>query len=133
MDHRTYRRLVKPTEFAEQRAKALRKNLSPPEVLLWSALRDDRIDGLTFRPQHAIGNYIADFYCRRARMVIEIDGNSSHHGEQLHHDRDRDQWMKSCGIHVLRVQARDVYENLAGVVQTIRTIAAQRISEIHDG
>ncbi|MFG0246076.1 MAG: endonuclease domain-containing protein [Phycisphaerales bacterium JB052] len=131
MDHRTYRRLVKPTKLAEQRARRLRKNLSPPEVRLWCVLRDDQIDGLTFRPQHAIGNYIADFYCRRARMVIEIDGQSSHRDKQLQHDKARDHWMKSCGIYVLRVQARDVFQNLHGVIQTIRAIAAQRITEIH--
>ncbi len=129
MDHRTYRARTKPTDQAKLRASALRDEITPPEKLLWSVLRNNQIDGLSFRSQHATGPYIADFYCRDARLVIEIDGKT-HHGEQLEHDHHRDQWMQSSGIHVLRVQAREVFAELEAVVRTIHSIAIQRAEDI---
>ncbi len=108
IDQRTYRTRTKPTEQAKIRAKALRDEMTAPEKLLWSALRNNQVSGLSFRSQHPIGVYIADFYCPKARLVVEVDG-SVHHGDQLAHDHKRDQWMQSCGIHILRVQARAVF------------------------
>ena len=129
IDHATYRQLTKPTTLARQRAKALRDILSPPEQLLWAYLRNNQVAGLPFRSQHPLGPYIADFYCREARFVIEIDGKT-HQAEQLAHDKARDEWMQSCGIHVLRIQARDVFAELNAVVQTIHGIARKRVEEI---
>ena len=129
IDHATYRQLTKPTYLARQRAKALRDNLSPPEQLLWSYLRNNQIANLPFRSQHPLGPYIADFYCREARLVIEIDGKT-HQADQLTHDYTRDEWMQSRGIRVLRVQAKEVFAELEAVVRTIRGIAVERAEEI---
>ena len=131
MNHRTYRSHTKPTEQAKLRAKALRDEMTPPEKLLWSVLRDNQLSGLSFRSQHAIGPYIADFYCRNARLVIEVDG-STHSGDQLAHDHKRNLWMQSCGIKIMRVQARSVFSELDAVVRTIQTIAKDRIKEVKD-
>ena len=61
--------------------------------------------------------------------MIEIDGKS-HQADQLTHDRMRDEWMQSCDIHVLRIQAHEVFAELNAVVQTIRNIALKRTQEI---
>lgn len=131
IDHATYRQLTKPTYLARQRAKALRDNLSPPEQLLWSYLRNNQIADLQFRSQHPLGSYIADFYCRDARLVIEIDGKT-HQAEQLNHDNARDIWMQSCGILVLRIPARDVFSELNAVVRTIRSVALKQAQNIRE-
>ena len=129
IDHATYRQLTKPTSLAKQRAKLLRANLSPPEQLLWSYLRNNQIAALSFRSQHPLGPYIADFYCRDARLIIEIDGKT-HQADQLTHDNTRDEWMQSRGIRVLRVQAKEVFAELDAVVRTIRGIALVRVEKI---
>ena len=131
LDHHAYRTLTKPTMLAKQRAKSLRDNLSPPEQLLWSTLRNNQIAQLPFRAQHPLGPYIADFYCRDARLVIEIDGKT-HQADQLTHDKARDNWMKLRGIRVLRIQARDVFSDLEAVVRTIRSVSVERANAIRD-
>ena len=114
-----YRENKRPTALSRGQARKLRREMSPPERLLWSALRGKQVAGLKFRKQAPIGVYIADFYCHEARLVVEVDGGS-HCGDRLDHDQKRDRWMHEQGIHVLRVQARDVFENLDGVVRAIR-------------
>ncbi len=117
-DAKQYRHNKQATPRAKGQASTLRKELTPPERLLWSALRGKGINGLRFRRQAPLGPYIADFYCHDARLVLEIDGGS-HSGDQLEHDRKRDQWMKEQGIRMFRVQARDVFGNLESVTRTI--------------
>jgi len=130
ISHREYKQLTKATPLAHERAKALRNSLSDPEKMLWSVLKGNRINGIAFRIQHPLGQYIADFYCHRARLVIEIDGKT-HQGDRLRHDARRDAWMRSCGIETLRVQASEVFDNLNGVVMTITDRAQRRIALIH--
>jgi len=113
-----YRANKQSTTKSRGQARRLRKEMSPPERLLWSALRGQKVAGLKFRRQAPIGAFIADFYCHEVRLVVEVDGRN-HCGDQLAHDQNRDEWMERQGIQILRVQARDVFENLDGVVRTI--------------
>ncbi len=84
--------------------------------------------GQRFRRQSPIGVYIADFYCHNLRLVIEVDGKT-HQQRQLVHDKKRDVWMQSKGIFVVRVQARDVFENLEGVQGMIEQVVRRRLEE----
>ncbi len=129
LSHREFRELTRATPRAKARAKELRDQLTPPEAMLWSLLKGNQLDGIAFRSQHPVGPYIVDFYCHRARLVIEADG-STHKGDQIHHDRNRDAWMRERGIHILRIPAREVLQNLSGVHATIRQITHQRIKEL---
>jgi very-short-patch-repair endonuclease len=103
-----------------KRAKDFRKAMSPPEVLLWTRLRLLRGDGLTFRRQHPIGPYIADFYCA-ARLVVEVDG--AHHAEdaQIEQDAARAAYLERLGYRVVRCPGRDITrdadEAAQGIVQ----------------
>jgi very-short-patch-repair endonuclease len=100
-------------------ARALRKNSTDAERILWSELRDHRLNGASFRRQVPIGSYIADFMCHAPRLVIEIDGGQhfSDHFEQA--DAARSAVIEAKGFQVLRFSNHDVITNRAGVLETI--------------
>src|SRR5260221_647474 len=77
----------------------LRKESTPAERKLWSRIRNDQL-GVTFRRQHAIGNYIPDFCSPKANLIIELDG--SQHLEQEEYDKDRTKYLESLGYKVIR-------------------------------
>jgi len=83
-------------------ARRLRRQLSLPEMLLWRILRISRRE-LRFRKQHAIGPFVADFYCPAAKIVIEIDG--AMHDQRQDMDTKRDAYMASLGLRVVRIPA----------------------------
>ena len=93
-------------------ARRLRRQLSLPEMLLWRLLRLNRRE-LRFRKQHAMGPFVADFYCPAAKMVIEIDG--AVHDVSQEADGRRDAYMSSLGLTVIRVPAADVLRDPEGV------------------
>ena len=92
--------------------------MSLPEVVLWQHLRQ-RPNGLKFRKQHPAGPYVLDFYCDAARLCIEIDGAAHDFGDTFHADAYRDKWLGQAGIRTVRIAARDVLQNLDGVLQLI--------------
>ena len=109
-----------------KRARALRRNMTLPEVILWQELRGARFKQLRFRRQHAIGPYILDFYCAVARLAVEVDGAAHDHERQFRHDERRDRWLDAQRIRVLRIAARDILrdEELERVLAHIAREAA---------
>ena len=101
------------------RARALRRTLTLPEVVLWQALRGQKLHGLRFRRQHPVGPWILDFYCDAARLAVEVDGQGHEHPDQMRHDARRTEWLNRRGITVCRIPARDVLGNLDGVLVAI--------------
>ncbi len=100
------------------RAKALRKESSNPEKILWQALRQNELQkGLKFRRQQPIHPYIADFACMKIKLLIELDGAS--HDTRLACDKKRDAYLQSLGYDVLRFTNDDVMNDLEGVVASI--------------
>jgi len=104
-----------------RRARQQRRQLSPPEQLLWSALRKSQT-GLRFRKQHPAGPYVLDFYCPAAKLCVEVDGQS--HELTTRHDLARDRWLSARRVRTLRIAARDVMDNLNGVVEYIKAEAS---------
>jgi len=98
-------------------ARKLRRETTPAERLLWSALRNSSFAGLKFRRQHPIGCYVADFYCQQEKLVIELDGDSHDFSEQK--DRERTEALNKEGYQVIRFSNADVLENLEGVLMMI--------------
>ncbi len=99
-----------------------------PEVVLWAALRRERVDGLRFRRQHPVGPFVLDFYCAEARLAVEVDG-SAHDGPTASaRDAERDAWLAARGIRTLRLLATDVLagEDAERVVPTIAAWCADR-------
>lgn len=78
-------------------AKRLRKQMTPPEIALWLALRTND-EGPRFRKQHAAGAYVLDFYCAPARLAIEVDGESHNYGNRPERDAIRDAWLVTQNI-----------------------------------
>ena len=96
----------------------LRRNPTSAEQRLWAALRNQQIDGVRFRRQHAIGNFIVDFCAPRQKLIIELDG--SQHLEQHEYDTERTAFLQSQGYRVLRFWNMDVMKDLRGVVTAIQ-------------
>ncbi len=110
-----------------QRARAFRRQLTPPEARLWVRLKGDRLDGLGFRKQHPVGPYILDFYCAAAKLTVEVDGASHETDERAAHNARRTVWLGGKGIRVIRIAAGAVRDELDGVLDFIRREAAGRI------
>jgi len=100
-----------------RRAGELRKVPTPAEAKLWAALRGDKLDGVNFRRQHAIGNYIVDFCSPENKLVIELDGGQ--HADLGDHDKSRTEYLESEGYHVLRFWNHEVVGNIDRVLKAI--------------
>ena len=98
-------------------ARALRKRMTPEEIILWARLR--RLDDWKFRRQQAIGAYIVDFACFAPKIVIEIDGSQHGAPREKEQDESRDAWLLSQGFTVKRFWNSDIHKNLEGVLQSI--------------
>ena len=105
----------KPRDTA--RARELRNAATPAERALWILLSGRKLDGFKFSRQMPVGPYFADFLCREAKLVVELDG-LSHDGRQ-HYDARRDRFLRSYGYRVLRFSNEEVSGNLDGVAQAI--------------
>jgi very-short-patch-repair endonuclease len=109
------------------RAKQLRSTMTRAEALLWRYLKAHRVDGLSFRRQFPVQDYIADFVCLSARLVVELDGESHDFVERQAADRARDAFFASQGFETLRFTNEQVTSQIEGVVETIREAAVARV------
>jgi len=107
-------------EFVKKR-QYLRKNMTKAEIILWSKLKGKQLNGLKFRRQYGIKNYIVDFYCPELRLAIEIDGGVHCYDSRITYDEQRQKEIEELGIKVLRYTNNDVVKNLEGVLNDIVT------------
>ena len=107
-----------PTIFF--RSRWLRNNPTKAERLLWKHLRQRQMEGIKFRRQHPLYNYILDFYSNELKLCIELDGD--HHNESLKslEDESRDATLKGMGIVVIRFSNEQVILNTEGTLEEIR-------------
>ena len=101
------------------RSRQLRKDMTAAEMFLWSKIRMKQVNGYWFYRQRPIGIYIADFYCPRAKIVIEVDGGQHSENEAIEYDKARDEYMVSIGLKVLRFTNIEVLTNIEGVIEVI--------------
>jgi very-short-patch-repair endonuclease len=115
-----------PSTVPTERARHLRKNATPAERLLWSALRHLKSRGFHFRRQAPFDRYVVDFACHGAKLIVEIDG--SQHGDPDHvaHDAKRTRYLNSRGYQVLRFWNEDVMSDCSAVVEAILRAAPTR-------
>ena len=101
-------------------ARRLRKEMTEAEEMLWKRLSKNQLLNHRFRRQHPIGSFITDFYCHKARLVIEIDGK--HHGkqDQALYDAHRTYELNLLGLKVLRFSNREVKHNIEKVLEEIK-------------
>ncbi len=81
-----------------------------------------------FNRQKVIGNYIVDFYCDKAKLVIEIDGSQHYEDNEIIYDKDRTEYLNSLELQVLRVTNIDINKNFNGVCETIDMVVKERIT-----
>ncbi len=107
-------------------ARELRKNSTDAERMLWSELRDHKLNGIGFRRQVPIKNYIVDFACHIAKLVVELDGGQHFSDSAEAADAARTAMIEARGFKVLRFSNLDVMTNRAGVLETIAVAVAER-------
>jgi very-short-patch-repair endonuclease len=107
--------------YLKETRKYLRNNLTEAECVLWSVLKGKKLDGRKFRRQHSIGYFIADFYCPSEKLIIELDGKHHFSPEGIEKDRERDEHLKELGIKVLRLENKEVLNNLSEVLKSIKS------------
>ncbi len=108
-----------------EQAKALRGNMTPAELILWSYLQQSPM-GHKFRRQHPIDKYIADFYCHSLKLIIEVDGAIHENKEIQQKDIDRQNHLESFGIFFLRFTNHEVENHLETVIKTIEDYLKSR-------
>jgi len=102
-----------------QRAKELRRDMTPAEKILWQELRANKL-GVHFRRQQVIAGFIVDFYCHKAALVIELDGDVHEEAEQKENDVRRDKALDDLGLRIVRFKNDEVLKNLSTVVGKIK-------------
>ena len=100
-------------------SRELRTHMTDAEKVLWMKLRRKQLKGYQFYRQKIIGDYIVDFYCPGARLVIEVDGGQHYGPEEMAKDRVRDQYLREQGLNVLRFSDRDVLIERESVLEKI--------------
>ena len=112
-------KIVRAYRTPEKQALAvqMRREMTPSEARLWERLRANRLNGLSFRRQQVIGGFIADFYCRSARLVIECDGQV--HAIQTDYDQERDRIIAAYNLRILRFSNDAIAHNLPAVLAKI--------------
>lgn len=105
------------TKAKLERAKELRREMTPAEKLLWQQIRANKL-GIRFRRQQVIQGFIVDFYCHQAGLVIEVDGDI--HDLQKEEDERREKVLREMGLRIVRFGNDEVVKSLSAVVGKIR-------------
>jgi very-short-patch-repair endonuclease len=93
--------------------------MTDAEQRLWSALRNGRLQGFKFRRQQPIGHYIVDFFCAKARLIIELDGSQHDDEGRAWYDYRRTKWLTTKGYRVIRFRNYDVLRHPSQIIQAI--------------
>ena len=109
-------------------AKNLRKNLTKEERRLWYGYL--RTYPVKFLRQKILGNYIVDFYCAKAKLIVELDGSQHYEEKGMEYDAERTAFLEQYGIRVLRIPNNEVNKNLSGVCEYIDLAVKQSLSQL---
>ena len=109
-------------------AKNLRKNLTKEERRLWYDYM--RTYPVKFLRQKIIGKYIVDFYCAKAKLIVELDGSQHYEEKGMEYDAERTAFLEQYGIRVLRIPNNEVNKNLSGVCEYIDFAVKQSLSQL---
>jgi len=109
------------TKAKLERAKELRREMTPAEKLLWQEIRANKL-GVRFRRQQVIQGFIVDFYCHRAGLVVDAYADGDIHDLQKEEDERREKVLREMGLRVVRFGNDDVVRELSAVVKKIKKI-----------
>ena len=117
--HRNYKENLIPA------ARALRNNMTPEERHLWyDYLRHHPVK---FRRQAVFGKFIVDFYCAKAKLVVELDGSQHYEPQNQQADQIRTEYLQKFGVTVIRIANTDVTRNFRGVCAYIDDLIEERL------
>ena len=105
--------------YLKENRKALRIDLTSAEATLWRILKGEKLNGVQFRKQHSIENFIVDFYCPSAKLIIELDGQGHFTSEGKSYDSIRDARLQELGFIILRFENKELFKNPEGVIHII--------------
>ena len=113
--------------FTFEKAKELRLRMTKSEKLLWRELSNNEEFPWKFRNQHPANKFILDFYCHKAKLAIEVDGE--YHNTRVNHlyDDDRDKVLEEFGVKTLRVSNKEIFKNLSSVEAQIKNAILERL------
>jgi very-short-patch-repair endonuclease len=114
------RRIIPYNPILKERARQLRKNMTPGEAKLWQHLKGKQLMGYDFDRQRPIDQFIVDFYCKQLTLAIEIDGSSHDSAAAQAKDQERQARIEALGVNVLRFQEADANQNTEGVIKAIQ-------------
>jgi very-short-patch-repair endonuclease len=109
----------KVTKEKLERAKELRREMTPAEKILWQEVRAKKL-GVRFRRQQIIQGFIVDFYCHKAALVVEVDGDI--HDLQQEEDARREKALRELGLRIVRFKNDEVVRNVSAVMGKIREL-----------
>jgi very-short-patch-repair endonuclease len=114
------------------RASELRKNMTLAEKLLWRKINCKKLLGLTFRRQHPINQFIANFYCHQTRLVIEIDGSIHDIVDSKLRDIGREHEFEKFGLTTIRFRNEDVIDDISMVINKIASVCQLKVPHLKD-
>jgi very-short-patch-repair endonuclease len=97
----------------------LRYSMTESEKTLWKKLRNKQVKGYRFRRQHPIGEFVVDFFCYEAKLIIELDGEAHDNPFQMERDLERTKILKSLGLKEIRFKNEEVLTHIENVISTI--------------
>jgi len=109
-----------PDKKSTIRARTLRREQTLVESRLWACLRNRQLNGVKFARQVSIGPFFADFCCREAKLIIELDGVTHETLEELSHDARRTAWLEAQGYRVIRFRNEELMGDLDVVLERIQ-------------
>ena len=108
-------------------ARELRNKPTEAESYLWNFLSNNKLNGMRFKRQHPILYFIADFYCHKAKLIIEIDGGYHQIPEQYLYDKNRDSELEEFGLKTIRFTNKQVLFETERVLNVIKDVAKNRL------
>ena len=114
--------------YLKSSSRQLRKNMTDAEQMIWYRVRRKQIMGVQFYRQKPLLNYIVDFYCAKAHLIIELDGSQHFEDEYQQSDSVRDKALMDIGLLVLRFDNHQVLTEIDSVIRHIYHVVEQRLS-----
>jgi len=107
-------------KYLKEFRRDLRNNATISENYLWKALRRSQLEGIKFRRQHSIENFIVDFFCPREKLIIEIDGTVHNNFVNNEYDYKRTERLNELGFKAIRFTNQEIKNNIDLVLQAIK-------------
>ncbi len=123
------RKIIPYNPRLKELARQLRNNATKAEILLWQSLSRKQCLGYDFHRQKPLGEYIVDFFCHELMLVIEVDGVSHNQEKVMERDRQKEKFLESIGISVIRFQDSDIYPDNRDAMAEIERYIHNRVNK----